>query len=1083
MECSESTPFPIVGIGASAGGVKALESFFRAMPPAPGIAFVIITHLAPDRPSLLTEILARQTSLLVEVAQDGHIVEKDTVYVLPPNAILTIVHGVLRLHETDVAHHERTPINVFFSSLAQDCGEYAVGIVLSGSGSDGVLGVKAIKECGGVTLAQARDAAGPGFAGMPDSAIASGLVDFVISVDAMPAKLLENTDNLGQLKALGADDPASAADQALIEARNAIYALLRDQAGVDFSGYKTGTFLRRVHRRMQVHQCDRLTDYVQLLRQDPDEANALLRDLLINVTSFFRDGEAFEALRQTVIPRLFEGKGASDWVRVWAPGCSTGEEAISIAILMREHMDQLRSPPRVTIFATDIDEPALTTARAGHYPELMMEGVSPERRERFFTSSPGVFTVAKSIREFCVFSSHNILRDPPFSRMDLISCRNLLIYLSGETQRQVFPIFHYALRPGGFLFLGKSETIGRFTDLFAPADKHHCLYQARDMGQSLRVPLMTGGAPRSAFHSPASGRTGAGGSQDLRQIVEARIVDLAPPHVVVNADGEIVFFSQGTGNYLDTPPGAPNRQLLMMARRELRLDLRDALREAAQTRRPAARDGTKLETGDGRLVQVSLTIEPLPARDGGPAEFLILFQESKSLVPGATAEPSDHADASEAEDELRDTRERLQTTIEEYETALEELKSANEELVSLNEEMQSSNEELESSKEEMQSLNEEMQTVNQELRHKLDELDSANSDARNLFASTKIATIFLDHDLGIRSFTPAITRLFNVIATDTGRPLTDFTTMLDYPGFHDDIRRVLDTGAAKELRVKDKAAESRSYLARLTPYVSAQSVEGVVASFIDITGLVQSEQAVEKLFTERLAALKVVAAGLAHELNQPLTAVANYLNTLRRLISMAEEARPAKVESVVEKAVEGILQAGWILSNLRTFIARGEPDKTIVSLREMIREAYDHLLQRDFEKGQIKVTLQLGADNDQVLADKVQIRQVLVNLMRNACEAMTSGDRRELTIAASRVQDGMIQVDIADTGSGLTNEVEKRLFEPFLTTKESGMGIGLPISRLIIDAHHGELWSRPNPGGGTIFSFTLPLAEGGGALL
>ena len=513
-----STPFPVVGIGASAGGLKALESFFRAMPPAPGIAFVIITHLAPDRPSLLTEILSRQAVLPVEVAQDGQAVEKDAVYVLPPNAILTIVHGVLRLHETDAAHHERTPINVFFSSLAQDCGEYAVGIVLSGSGSDGVLGVKAIKECGGVTFAQAKNAAGPGFAGMPDSAIASGLVDFVIPVDAMPAKLVEKSlKSFGQLKALGAEDPASAADQALIGGPQRHLRLLRDQAGLDFSGYKTGTFLRRVHRRMQVHQCDRLTDYVQFLRRDPDEATSLLRDLLINVTSFFRDSEAFEALRQTVIPRLFEGKGASDWVRVWAPGCSTGEEAISIAILMREHMDQLRSPPRVTIFATDIDEPALTTARAGHYPELMMEGVSPERLERFFTASPGVFTVAKSIRDLCVFSSHNILADPPFSRMDLISCRNLLIYFSGETQRQVFPIFHYALRPAGFLFLGKSETIGRFTDLFAPADKNHGLYQARDMGQ-LRVPLMTGGAQRSAFSFPRFGpnrrRREAGSSSD-----------------------------------------------------------------------------------------------------------------------------------------------------------------------------------------------------------------------------------------------------------------------------------------------------------------------------------------------------------------------------------------------------------------------------------------------------------------------------------------------------------------------------------------------------------------------------------------
>ncbi len=478
---SKDEQFPIVGVGASAGGLRALEILFKDMPAEPGMAFVVITHLAPDRESMLTEILARHAAMPVISAQNGQEVEPNRIYVLPPASILSIKDRRLQLREMDAPHHERTPIDIFFSSLAQDCGEYAVGVVLSGSGRDGVLGVKAIKEHGGVTLAQSSDSTGPGFAGMPESAIASGLVDFAIPADAMAAKLMENARGLDALDGSPEGRGPSGDDEAA-DAREAIYAVLRAQAGHDFSGYKTRTFMRRVFRRVQARHCDDLSGYVDLLRREPDEAMALFRDLLINVTSFFRDPEAFEALRTLVIPKLFEGRGASDAVRIWAPGCATGEEVYSIAILLREHIETLRAPPRVTIFATDIDEPALAVARAGTYPEALLEGLSKERRQRFFTQGPNGFVVGKAARDLCVFSPHSVLRDPPFSRMDMISCRNLLIYFGAEAQRQVLPIFHYALRPGGFLFLGMSETVGRFSDLFAAIDKKNCVFQARDTG-------------------------------------------------------------------------------------------------------------------------------------------------------------------------------------------------------------------------------------------------------------------------------------------------------------------------------------------------------------------------------------------------------------------------------------------------------------------------------------------------------------------------------------------------------------------------------------------------------------------------
>ncbi len=846
--------FPIVGIGASAGGLRALEDFFRTFPAEPDMAFVVVTHLAPDRESFLTDILARHTELPVHVVCDGQEVEKNAVYVLPPNASMTMAEGLLRLRQTEPGQHDRNPIDVFFSSLAEDRGEYSVGIVLSGSGHDGVLGVKAIKEQGGLVLAQAAGGSGPGFADMPDSAIASGLVDFAVPVDAMAPLLQENAGGFTQLDALAGVRPSGGDDQAESDEREQIYAILRSQTGHDFSGYKTRTFLRRVQRRMQIHRCEALSDYVEVLQRQPDEAPALFRDLLINVTSFFRDPEAFETLKTMVIPRLFEGRGAADTVRVWAPGCSTGEEVISIAILMREHLDTLRAAPRVTIFATDIDEHALAVARAGHYPAALLGGVSPERHRRFFASQGGNYVVAKEVRDLCMFSPHNMLRDPPFSRMDLISCRNLLIYFAADAQRQVLPIFHYALRHNGFLFLGKSETIGRFSELFSSVDKNNCVFQARDTGTPARIPLFITGLRPAPFAVRPSDAPAPAGGGSLRLAVEARVADrFGPPHVVVNEEGDIVHYSSRTGKYLEAPYGTPTRQLLTIARKELRLDLRAAI----ESRRAVTRDDVAFDSADRRVERVSVTVEPLAERHDGQGLYLVVFEEkrpaaeSEAECGGESARPDEGDRASQAEIELRDTRERLQGTIEEYETALEELKSANEELISLNEEMQSSNEELESTKEELQSLNEELQTVNHELSAKIDELDRANGDLTNLFASTDVATIFLDRNLVIRSFTPAVTQLFNVIATDRGRPLADLAIKLDYPESQADIAAVLASGEPMERRAHQHLADAPYFLARLTPYRDSSGViDGVVATFVDVTSLARSEEQQRSLVCE-----------------------------------------------------------------------------------------------------------------------------------------------------------------------------------------------------------------------------------------
>ncbi len=1063
---TSAAPFPVVGIGASAGGLRALENFFQSIPPAPGMAFVIITHLAPDRKSLLNEILARHTTLKVEVAHDNQLVEKDKVYILPPGAILTIVDGRLRLEPTDAVDHQRKPIDIFFSSLARDRGEYAVGVVLSGSGADGVLGVKAIKEHGGVTLAQASDSSGPGFSGMPDSAIASGLVDFAIPVDAMASKLVENLGSFVAFEVLVGRLRANDDGRAVAATREAICALLFSQTGHDFSGYKTRTFMRRVQRRMQARQCETVENYIAYLCENPDEAALLFRDLLINVTSFFRDKDAFAALEQAVIPRLFEKKGASDWVRVWAPGCATGEEAVSIAILLREHMARLGVAPRVTIFATEVDEAALNAARAGRYPEALMEGVSQERRQRFFTADPGGYIVAKEVRDLCVFSAHDILRDPPFSRMDLISCRNLLIYFKAQAQGQMFPVFHYALRPHGFLFLGMSESIGRFTDLFEPLDKRHCLFQARDTGLPTRMPLIANKWRPAAFgiHLPRADSARSG--SQLRQSVESRVLEqFAPPHVDVNDEGDIVYFSSRTGKWLEASPGAPTRQLLTMARKGLRLELRAALREAIETRRAATRRNLKVESEHGGAELISLIVEPLSDSIGDRKLFLVLFDEhgrapSAEEVAAKTADSGDGAAAFEGE--LRETRDRLQSTIEEYETTLEKLKSANEE--------------LESSKEELQSLNEELQTVNHELSDKVEELDRANSDLRNVFVSTQIATVFLDRNLVIRTFTPSASELFSIIPTDAGRPLTDLATKLDYPELQADIRKVLDTGTLMERRVCTSGVEPLYYIARITPYHDAAGkISGVVATFVDISSLTKSEEYVCELHADRLRSMAEMATGLAHELNQPLSAIATYLKAIRRLLQLSPQERPASVDEALDHATDQIMRAGKIIRHLREFVADGEPNMTHESLHNLIREVFE-LTIGGVKDARIQMVLALNANKDGVLVDKVQIKQVLVNLILNASEAIASSQSREITIATSLVENEMIQIDVSDTGRGLSGLDKRDPFEPFLTTKEGGLGVGLSISRLIVEAHYGKIWARPNSSGGAVFSFTLPLA-------
>lgn len=827
----------VVAIGASAGGIEAFRLFFETLRSDSGFSFVVVLHLSPSRKSMLAEIMSRWTPMPVSEAVDGERVEANHVHVVPPGHVATLRQGQLHLRSLrPEAPREPTPIDELFSSLAEDCGEDAIGIVLSGTGHDGSLGLKAIKARGGLTLAQGSDGSSPQHEGMPQSAIATGAVDLIIPVQDMPRVLLATRSGRAAL----APSPGAETDAL----RLAICEILNTQLGHDFSQYKDRTFMRRVQRRMQVLGISALPDYVARLAGERGEAVLLFRDLLIGVTTFFRDAGAFEAVQRAVLPRLFESKGAKDHVRIWVPGCSTGEEAYSLAMLLREHMDSLSNPPKVQVFATDIDEAAIGTARTGRYPAILLDGLSQERRQRFFNRAENSYVVSKDIRDLCTFSAHSLVRDPPFSRMNLVSCRNLLIYLDADLQAAIIPAFHYSLLPGGVLLLGSAETVVRHEELFAPLEKEHRIFLRREVpSPPLRISPranLNGAVPRRSASEPPDSRTDW--ARTLA-VANSRVLErFASPFVVVTEDGSVVHYSSHAGGMLQPALGPPSRIVFDMARRGLRHGLRAVLRAAVESGR-AAEQAVQVEADDGALETITLVAEPLPGQEPD-RPYLIVF---KSVPARSGSVPQTGADtaeglASELERELRDSKERFQSLHEEHETALEELRSSNEELHSVNEELQSANEELETSKEEIQSVNEELQTVNAQLSAKVDELDRANSDLRNLFDSTRVATVFLDQHMVIRAFTPEVGSIYNLIPSDRGRPLTDIVSRLDYGSLREDVQHVLQTLEPLERRVSRQDGTAH-YLLRILPYRTPESaIDGSLVTFVDVTQIVQAEQ-------------------------------------------------------------------------------------------------------------------------------------------------------------------------------------------------------------------------------------------------
>ncbi|WKJ92247.1 chemotaxis protein CheB [Methylomonas montana] len=824
---SDSTP-PIIAIGASAGGLEALEQFFTHVPPGCGVAFVVIQHLDPDHQGMLPELLQRVTPLTVIQTGDRMKIKPDWVYVIPPNKDLSILHGKLHLLEPLAPRGLRLPIDSFFRALADDQHERATGVILSGMGSDGTLGLRAIKENAGLAVVQAPESAQ--FDSMPRSAVNAGLADIVAPPVELWGKILaylkHNPRGLHTVPDMGVElKNQSALEQIVI--------LLRERTGNDFSLYKKNTIYRRIERRMGLHQIDAIAHYVRYLRENTQEQDLLFKELLIGVTNFFRDPSVWESLKADAIPALLAEYPAGKALRAWVPACSTGEEAYSLAIVFKEALaaSQCPQPFKLQIFATDLDQDAIDKARLGLYPANIAGDVSAERLNRFFSADGGGYRINKEIREMVIFAPHNVIMDPPFTKLDLLCCRNLLIYLSLELQKKLILLFHYTLANHGVMLLGNAETIGNAGHLFSGIDNKSRLYRRIGNPFPLDVDFPTKYFPVTTMAEESEKNLPIANLQTLAD--QLLLQHFAPAAVLVNAEGDILYISGRTGKYLEPAAGKANWNIHAMAREGLRHELIGALKKARDQTEAVHVPGLVVgNNGASQIVNLTIQTITKPAALKGMA--IVVFADVPTPPARKTSRKSPNAAQKQLEAEVQQSREDLQTLREEMQTSQEELKSANEELQSTNEELQSTNEELTTSKEEMQSLNEELQTVNAELQVKVDDLSRASNDMNNLLNSMEIATVFLDNTLNIRRFTSHISHLFKVIAADVGRPLSDIVTDLECPELHTDAQEVLRTLMFVEKQIK--ARDERWFKVRIMPYRTQDNlIDGVVITFIDIS--------------------------------------------------------------------------------------------------------------------------------------------------------------------------------------------------------------------------------------------------------
>ncbi|MCW3098166.1 MAG: cheBR [Chthonomonadaceae bacterium] len=1042
----------LVGLGASAGGIRALQTFFEGMPEKSGMAFVVVMHLSPDHESNLTQILQQRTTMPVVQVTKTVCVEPDHVYVIPPGKHLSMQDNSILLVEPQQPTGRRVAVDLFFRALSVAYGPKAVCVVLSGTDSDGAIGIKHVKEQGGLTIVQ--DPSEAEFDGMPRMAISTGMVDWVLPVAQMPLQLMEFMRNEQRMHVPPEETPGSdhtpedgnsggpvqiaqlpsvTDETALME----VLRFLRGQTGHDFAHYKRATILRRVARRLQVNLLENVPSYLDFLRTHPTETTALLHDMLISVTNFFRNPDAFAAL-ESQIPQLFADKAAHDQVRVWVAGCATGEEAYSVTMLLSEHAGRLEAPPSIQVFATDLDEEVVQIARTGVYPATIEADVSPERLRRFFLKEEGRYRIRKEVRERVLFSVHNLIKDPPFSRLDLITCRNLLIYLKHEAQEAVFDLFHFALRPGGLLLLGSSESVSDDQALFVPLDKQHRLFVRQAVPRTgwklpvLPLPVSSARTLSTSFLSPAgmppnlsslqagptlpisTAATPPGGMERRTPLFGdlhlSLLEQFAPPSLIVNAHYDIVHLSEHAGRFLHFT-GDASMNLLKAVHPALRVEMRTALFRATRSQTAVSTSPILLEL-DGKPRLVTIHIRPTPSTEAA-ALILVVFEPTAEPVEAPQNSPSSaDAVARHLDEENQHLKEQLSATVEQYEASLEELKASNEELQSMNEETRSTAEELETSKEELQSINEELTTVNQELKSNVEESSRNNGDLQNLMASTEIGTIFLDRQLRIKRFTPRIQELFNIIPTDIGRPLSDLTHKLTYAALTSDAERVLCDLQSSEREV---SSNGRWFLGRILPYRTVDDhIDGVVLTFVDIT----ERKRVEEVLRERQEEIESLNARLRRAMTETHHRVKNNLQLMSAFIGMQTDSGAETVPMSELVRLGQNIQALGVVHDILTQEAKADGDANFISVKAVLGR-FLPLLQATLGEHH----LQIEVDEVRLPANQVTSLTLIVNeLVSNAIKH----GRGEVNLRM-RATDNLATLEVSDDGPGFADSFDPKV--------------------------------------------------------
>ena len=1079
-------PFPLVGIGASAGGIGALERFFENVPADSGMAFVILLHLDPTRDSIVASMVKKNAKIDVQDIVDATPVEPNIAYMLPPNKNVKLEEGKLFLEKPDAPRGLRLPIDHFFRSLAKTQGEEAIGIVLSGTGTDGTLGLKEIKAHGGIVLVQ--DPNTTEYSGMPQSAIAGMAVDFVSSPEQLPGMLLNYVANNANGTKLKSEYSIEEMDGLL----NQINDLIRDNVGREFSVYKKSTIVRRIERRMTLNQINTLVDYISILKDNPVEVESLFNEVLIGVTHFFRDEDAFKALDEQVVSVLLKDRGEDDPIRVWVTGCSTGEEAYSIAMLLEDGINRSGQRIKVQIFATDIDRRAIDKARNGVYSENIAAELSPDKIEKYFIKEEKLYRVKKAIRGMIVFAEQDTLSDPPFSNIDLISCRNLLIYLRPEIQKRLIELFHYSLKAEGFLFLGTAESITSFNELYEEIDRKQKIFRKKLGGHYLagfpgQYPSITDFSFR-----PEILKHGVKKISSYRELVDIIILDnYSPSAAIINTNHEILYIQGRTGKYLEPAEGAASMNILDMAREGLKMEIASAVRNAITNNETIRSENIRVKT-NGDWTHINLIVQPFTEPEEMRGLFLIVFEERRNEQDDSSAETGletpqdiDKARFNQLESELKSTKQYLQTTIEELQTSNEELKSTNEELQSSNEELKSTNEELQTSKEELQSLNEELVTVNNELESKIEQLSKTNDDLNNLISSTDIATLFIDANLNIKRFTPRSQGLFNLIQTDIGRPLHHISSNFEDADFINDIRAVNETlvPMEKDIKLKDESAWCTM---RIIPYKTEENViDGVVITFFDITKKKEVETELEisnKRYQDAYQTAEFLKSVLMHDINNMLT-----------IISLAASQIKEKDDSAIcegsRKYLQNILKqverGSALVNNIRK-IAELEGEKVKiypVDLNGVIQGAISHVKQSQVESEDIIIEVNPSVMKPLMIMGNDYLMDAMENVILNGIKYNESSGKNISIDIEDEVEGdtGLIKVSITDNGIGIREDMKQAIMTGEFSKKSDrtrGLGIGLTIVRQILEKLHGKFSiesSVPNDSTkGTKFILLLP---------